>query len=142
MPILPPVLRAGTRDLPDVPPYLQFLIGAFLAPILAWLETLVYRPLLRRCAEHPLILRKQWYDPAAVVAACQGYHHAPGTPGAPPSFTITQFVRMELVRAWADTCADPALEELLNTNLRVRWFVGLPLTQPGPDHRTLADFHA
>ena len=85
---------------------------------------------------------KQWYDPAAVVAACQGYHHAPGTPGAPPSFTITQFVRMELVRAWADTCADPALEELLNTNLRVRWFVGLPLTQPGPDHRTLADFHA
>jgi hypothetical protein len=34
------------------------------------------------------------------------------------------------------------LEELLSTNLLVRWFVGLPLTQPGPDHSTLADFHA
>jgi hypothetical protein len=136
------VLRASTRDLPDVPPLVQFLIGQFLTPILAWLETLVYRPLLRRCAEHPLVLLNQWYDPASVVTACQGFHHAPGTPGAPPTFTIAQFVRMEIVRAWADSCSDPALEELLATNLLVRWFVGLPLTQTGPDHATLAAFHA
>lgn len=142
MPIVPPVLRASTRDLPDVPPLLQFLIGQFLDPILAWLQTLAYRPLLRRCADHPLVLLNQWYDPAAVIAACAGYHHAPGTPGAPPSFTIEQFVRMEMVRAWADSCSDPALEELLTTNLLVRWFVGLPLTQNAPDHSTLADFHA
>jgi len=31
---------------------------------------------------------------------------------------------------------------LLRTNLLVRWFVGLPLTQGGPEHSTLADFHA
>ena len=63
---------AGTRDLPDVPPLLQFLIASFLGPILAWLETLVYRPLLRRCAEHPLVLLNQYYDPSAVVEACAG----------------------------------------------------------------------
>jgi Transposase DDE domain/Transposase domain (DUF772) len=142
MSIIPPVLRGGTRDLPDVPPLVQYLIGAFLTPILAWLETLVYRPLLRRCADHPLVLLAQWYDPSAVVAACAGFHHAPGTPGAPPTFTLDQFVRAEIVRAWADSCSDPALEELLSTNLLVRWFVGLPLTQGGPDHSTLADFHA
>lgn len=142
MSIVPPVLRAGTLDFPDVPPFLQYLIGVFFAPIMVWLESLVYRPLLRRCADHPLVLLNQWYDPAAVVAACSNYHHAPGTPGAPPSFTIAQFVRMEIVRAWADTCSDPALEELLATNLLVRWFVGLPLAQTGPDHSTLADFHA
>ena len=142
MAILPPVLRAGSRDLPDVPPLVQWLIGEFLTPILTWLETLVYRPLLRRCADHPLVLLAQWYDPTAVVAACAGFHHAPGTPGAPPTFTIAQFVRAEMVRAWADSCSDPALEELLSTNLLVRWFVGLPLSQPGPDHSTLADFHA
>ena len=142
MPIVPPVLRGATRDLPDVPPLVQFLIGQFLGPILAWLTTLVYRPVLQRCAEHPLVLLAQWYDPAAVVAACQGYHHAPGTPGAPPTFTIAQFVRMEIVRAWADCCSDPALEQLLSTDLVVRWFVGLPLTQSAPDHSTLADFHA
>jgi hypothetical protein len=136
------VLHTSTRDLPDVPPFVQYLIGAFLDPILAWLETLVYRPLLQRCADHPLVLLAQGYDPAAVVEACAGLHHAPGTPGAPPTFTIAQVVRAEIVRAWADTCSDPALEELLSTNLLVRWFVGLPLAQPGPDHSTLAAFHA
>lgn len=142
MPIVPPVLRGHTPDLPDVPPFVQYLIGYFLAPILAWLDTLVLRPVLRHCADHPLVLLAQWYDPAPVVAACHGFHHAPGTPGRPPTFTIDQFVRMEIVRAWADTCSDPALEDLLATNLLVRWFVGLPITQPAPDHSTLAAFHA
>jgi hypothetical protein len=142
MPIVPPVLRGGTRDLPDVPPLVQYLVGAFLTPILAWLSTLVYRPLLHRCADHPLVLLAQWYDPTAVVAACAAYHHPPTAPGRPPTFTIDQFVRAEIVRAWADSCSDPALEELLTTNLLVRWFVGLPLAAPAPDHSTLHDFHA
>lgn len=106
-----------------------------------WLETLAARPLLHRCADHPLVLLNQYYDPAPIVAACAGFHHAPGTPGAPPTFTIEQFVRAELVRTWADSCSDPALEELLSANLLVRWFVGLPLSQSAPDHSTLADFH-
>jgi hypothetical protein len=142
MPIVPPLLRTGTRDLPDVPPLVQYLIGCFLEPILAWLSTLVYRPLLRRCADPPLVLLAQWYDPAAVVAACAAYHHAPDAPGRPPTFTSEQFVRAEIVRAWAESCSDPALEELLTTNLLVRFFVGLPLTARAPDHSTLADFHA
>lgn len=139
---IPPVLRAGARDLPNVPPFVQWLMGEFLAPIMLWLTTLVYRPLLHRCADHPLVLLNQWYDPSPIVAACSSFHHAPGTPGAPPTFSIEQFVRAELVRAWAGSCSDPALEELLSTNLLVRWFVGLPLTQKAPDHSTLADFHA
>jgi hypothetical protein len=142
MPSIPLVLRAGARDLPDVPPVVQFLIGQFLAPILAWLETLVYRPLLARCADHPLVLLAQWYDPSAVVAACAGFHHAPTRPGRPPTFTIAHFVRMEIVRAWAGSCSDRDLEALLSTNLLVRWYVGLPLSQPAPDHSTLAAFHA
>ena len=142
MPIVPPVLRRGARDLPAVPPLVQYLIGAFLDPILAWLSTLVYRPLLQRCADHPLVLLAQWYDPAALVAACASFHHPAGTPGRPPTFTIDQFVRAEIVRAWADSCSDPALEELLTTNLLVRWFVDLPLAAPAPDHSTLAAFHA
>jgi hypothetical protein len=55
-----PVLRAATRDLPDVPPLVQYCIGAFLAPILAWLKTLVYRPLLRRCAEERIPLARKY----------------------------------------------------------------------------------
>jgi hypothetical protein len=142
MPILPLTPRGRTPDLPDVPPFVQYVIGCFLAPILAWLETLLYRPLLHRCADHPLVRLAQYYDPASVVCACQGFHHAPGMPGRPPTFTIEQFVRAEIVRAWAESCSDRDLEFLLSTNLLVRFFVGLPLTQPAPDHSTLADFHA
>jgi hypothetical protein len=142
MPSIPPVLRGRTPDLPDVPPLVQYLMGCFLEPILAWLSTLVSRPLLHRCADHPLVLLAQWYDPSAVVAACASFHHPATAPGRPPTFTIDQFVRAEIVRAWADSCSDPALEELLSTNLLARWFVGLPLAQVGPDHSTLADFHA
>jgi len=142
MPSIPPVLRGHTPDLPDVPPLVQYLIGCFLEPLLAWLSTLVYRPLLHRCADQPLVRLAQWYDPSAVVAACAAFHHPAAAPGRPPTFRIDQFVRAEIVRAWADSCSDPALEELLSTNLLVRWFVGLPLAQPGPDHSTLADFHA
>jgi hypothetical protein len=101
MPIVPPVVRAGARDLPNVPPLVQYLLGAFLEPILAWLSSLVYRTMLQRCADHPLVLLAQCYDPAAVVAACAAYHHPPDTPGRPPTFTIDQFVRAEIVRAWA-----------------------------------------
>src|SRR6266545_2164977 len=141
MPIVPSTLRAGTRDLPDVPPYVQYLIGCFLTPILAWLTTLVYRQVLTRCADHPLLLIAQHYDLTAVVAACAAYQHRTG-PGAPPTFSVNQLVRAELVRAWADSCTDPDLEWLLASNLIVRWFVGLPLLGPTPDHSTLNRFHA
>src|SRR5438093_630614 len=43
MPIVPPTLRASTRDLPAVPPLAQYLIGCFLAPILVWVETALMR---------------------------------------------------------------------------------------------------
>jgi hypothetical protein len=140
--ILPPTLRAGTPDLPAVPPYVQFLIGCFLQPILLWVSSLVYRQLLSRCARHPLVRLAQLYDLAPVVAACQAYHHPPGTKGATPCYTIAQLVRAEFVRAWADSCSDPELEWLLASNLIVRWFVDLPLLGPTPDHSTLSRFHA
>jgi len=138
---VPSTLRAGTRDLPDVPPYLQYLIGCFLAPILAWVTTLVYRQVLARCVDHPLLQIAQHYDLTPVVAVCAAYHHRSG-PGAPPTFSVDQLVRAELVRAWASSCTDPDLEWLLASNLVVRWFVGLPLVGPTPDHSTLNRFHA
>jgi hypothetical protein len=141
MSIVPSTLRAGTRDLPDVPPYIQYLIGCFLAPILAWVSSLVYRQVLTRCAEHPLLQIAQHYNLTAVVAACAPYQHRSG-PGAPATFSVDQLVRAELVRAWADSCSDPELEWLLASNLLVRAFLGLPLVGPTPDHSTLNRFHA
>jgi hypothetical protein len=140
--ILPRTLRAGTRDLPDVPPVVLAVLGMFLDPILAWLSDQLYRLVLTRCATHPLIRLAPLYDFAPVVAACQAYYHAPGTKGAPPTYTIAQLVRAEFVRAWADSCSDPELEWLLASNLIARWFVDLPLLGATPDHSTLSRFHA
>jgi hypothetical protein len=68
---IPPTLRAGTPDLPDVPPFVQSVVGCFLVPILAWVSALIYRQVLLRCAHHPLVRLAQCYDVAPVVAACQ-----------------------------------------------------------------------
>jgi hypothetical protein len=140
--ILPSTLRAGTRDLPDVPPLVQYLIGCFYQPILAWLSTLVYRLVLTRYADHPLVRLAPLYDFAPVVAACTHYYHAPGSKGTPPTYSVQMLVRAEFVRAWADSCSDPDLECLLACHLLVRAFVGLPLLGPTPDHATLSRFHA
>jgi Transposase DDE domain/Transposase domain (DUF772) len=141
MPIVPPVPRAGTRDLPDVPPFVHYVLGCFLPPILAWVSALVYRQILSQCADHPLVQLAHYYDPAPVIAACAAYQHHHG-PGAPPTFPIAVLVRAEIVRAWADSCGDPDLAWLLASNLIARWYVGLPLLGPTPDHSTLNRFHA
>ena len=128
--------------LPALPLPLWRLLLPFLQPLLVWVSQLIYQTVLTRCADHPLVLLQRWYDPQAVVDACHGFHHAAGQPGRPPTYAIAQLVRMELVRALFDGCSDPALEELLATNLLVRWYVGLRLTDPTPNHSTLAAFHA
>ena len=42
---IPSTLRAGTADLPVVPPWMQTWVILFLGPILAWAETRIYRTL-------------------------------------------------------------------------------------------------
>lgn len=37
------MLRASTHDLPDVPPLVHAIVGAFLAPTMAWVKALVLR---------------------------------------------------------------------------------------------------
>jgi hypothetical protein len=118
------------------------LLASFLPTILAWLETTFLRIVLWRCREHPLLQIAQFYDPAPVVAACQAYYHAPGTKGTTPTYSVELLVRAEIVRAWAFSCSDRELEWHLLSNLLVRFFVGLPLLAPVPDHSTLARFHA
>jgi hypothetical protein len=141
MAILAFPLTDDSPSLPAVPPLVQYLLLHFLTPILAWLSDRVYQALLLRCATHPLVRLAHCYDPAPVVAHCAAYYHQAG-PGKPPTYTVSTLVRAEIVRAWANTCSDRALEWHLASNLIVRWFVGLPLGGPTPDHATLNRFHA
>jgi len=132
---------ADPDDLPAVPPFVLALLARWLDPLLAWLSALVFRAVLTRCASHPLVRLAQTYDPQAVIDACAAYHHDTG-PGTKPTYPVPILVRTEIVRVWAGTCSDPALEQLLTSDLVARWFVGLPLLGPTPDHSTLNRFHA
>ena len=138
---IPSPLRAGTPDVPAVPPFVQYLVGLFFSPLVAWLETLVLRLVLARCADHPLVLLALHYDPAPVVRACAAYRHPQASKGAPPTYPTDLLVRCEIVRAYAEDCSDRELEWLLASNLVVRWFVGLPLLASPPDHATLFRFN-
>src|SRR5262249_11983027 len=127
--------------LPAIPPLALYVLGCFLTPILAWFSDQIYRRVLARCADHPLVRLAAWYDPAPVVAGGAASYHREG-PGTAPTFSVDQLVRAEIVRAWADSCSDPDLEWLLASNLIARWYVGLPLLGPTPDHSTVNRFHA
>lgn len=139
---IPRTLRAGTPDLPALPPFILALLAPFLESLLTWFSNQILRCLLFRCSDHPLVLLATSYDPAPLVAACAAYHHPPGTKGTTPTFTIEQLVRAEIVRAYAQSCSDRELEWLLASNLLIRWFVTLPLFGATPDHSTLSRFHA
>src|SRR5262245_32042215 len=104
---IPRARQLALPQLPALPPLAPIVLGAFLQPILASVETPLLRSILTRCAHHPLLQIAQSYVPKAVVAACAAYHHPPSTKGAPPTFSIEQLVRAEIVRAWADACSDP-----------------------------------
>ena len=141
MPILSYLSSDDSSDLPALPPLLLALLAPYLDPLLAWLSALVLRALLARCHSHPLVRLAQTYDPAPVIEACAAYHHLSG-PGTKPTYPVRTLVRAEIVRVWAGSCSDPALEQVLASDLIVRWFVGLPLLGPTPDHSTLNRFHA
>lgn len=128
--------------LPGVPLPVLLLLAGWLAPILAWAQGWLWQQVLARNRDHPLVhLEQSGYRPDGVVARCADYYHQAGR-GAPPTSSVEQLVRCELVRVWAESCSDPALERLLTNDLVARWYVGLALWQPAPDHSTLNRFHA
>ncbi len=126
--------------LPRVPPAVLLMVVRWLEPLLGWVSALLYERVVQQCRAHPLVQLARVYDPSPVIARCAAYQKAGGR-GAPATYTVAQLVRAELVRVWAGSCSDPALERLLAADLIVRWYVGLPLGGPTPDHSTLQRFH-
>lgn len=140
MAILPDPSTADD-DLPPLPPLLLALLIPWWTILITWLTALVERRLLARCRTHPLVRLAAVFDCDPVVQACAAFHHHAG-PGAPVQFPVRLLVRAELLRAWYGALSDRQLEHRLTTDVLARWFVGLPLLAPPPDHTTLNRFHA
>jgi transposase len=121
-----------------VPHYVVALITANLNPLLLWFSNLVYTELLKRDPDHFLVKLHQQLDLSALETACADYHHASG-PGAPPTHSVPRLVRALLVGCLFDWSLRQ-LEFQVRFNLLVKWFVGYPVYDPGPDHSTLERF--
>jgi hypothetical protein len=140
MPIVAYPANTAQSDLPPVPPVLFALLAPYLAPLLTWLSDQFCARMLQDERDHPLVQIAQHYDLTSVIDQCAAYYHTSGA-GAPPTYTVAQLVRAEVVRAYAGSCSSPALTSHLRTNLLARWFVGLPLFGPTPSPDTLERFH-
>lgn len=128
-------------DLPPLPPLLLVVLARYWTPLMQWLEHRLVQRVLARCRAHPLVRLDSTADLTPVIHACAAFHHRHG-PGAPPTYSVAILVRAELLRAWYGALSDRQLEHLLTTDLLARWFVGLALWTPAPDHTTLSRFHA
>jgi len=90
-----------------------------------------------RNSKHLLVLLSKHLDLKEIEKECQSYHHESG-PGRPVTHPVGQMVRALL--GWLYNLSLRGLEERLNNDLLVRWFVGYGLFEYTPDHATLGRF--
>jgi len=106
--------------------------------LLYWFSDEMYRRLLGRAQHHFLIRLHEQLDLAPLEQACAGYHHDKG-PGAPVVHSVPRLVRALLVKYLFDLSLRQ-LEQSIQWNLLIKWFVGYALFEAGPDHSTLERF--
>jgi hypothetical protein len=121
-----------------IPPFILSLIYLYFEPLQAWLSQHLYSLLIERLADDFLVRLHARLDFAFLEAACAAYHHAQGA-GAKPTYPVSQLGRALVVK-YVFKCSLRQLESTLRANLLAKWFVGLPLFAPVPDHSTLARF--
>ena len=121
-----------------IPPFVQNLIIAYLAPLLDWFSALIYADLIGRAPDHLLVKLSQHVDLAPLEEACAPFHHDHG-PGKHPTHPVRHLVRALLVKYLYDYSLREAESEI-RFHLIVKWFVGYPVFAAGPDHTTLDRF--
>jgi hypothetical protein len=121
-----------------VPERLQKIIAEHEEALAAYFGEQVFTNLVKRNGKHLLVMLAKHLDLTEIENECRSYHHESG-PGRPAEHKVGQMVRALLV-GWVHGHSLRALEEQLNTNLLVRWYVGYGLFESTPDHATLGRF--
>ena len=98
----------------------------------------LFAELVIRNRQHWLVLLSEHLDLGEIERACQHFHHQAG-PGKPPTHGVDKMVAALLV-GWLYGHSLRELEERLNTDMLVRWYVGYDLFEITPDHATLGRF--
>jgi hypothetical protein len=121
-----------------IPSFVLSIIQANLQVLLYWFSEEMYRRLLCRAQQHFLVRLRDHLDCAPLERACAAYHHSSG-PGAPVVHPVARLVRALLVKYLLNLSLRQ-LEQAMQWNLLVKWFVGLAVFEAGPDHATLERF--
>lgn len=124
--------------MPIIPSFVLGGVIAYLRPLLTWFSDQVYLVLLPQARDHLLYRLHTHLDFTALERACAAYHHTDG-PGAPPIHPVPRLVRALLV-GYLFNWSLRQLEFQVRFNLLVKWFVGYPVFELGPDHTTLERF--
>ena len=122
----------------SIPSSLLAIIQLHLTALLHWFSAEAYERQLGRAQEHFLVRLNNSFEFGPLEKACADFHHRSGA-GAPPTHTVARLVRALLVKQLFNLSLRQ-LEEAIQWDLRVKWFVGYALFETGPDHATLARF--
>ena len=120
----------------SIPDFLPAVMLPLWSRLLAALSAQVYAHTLPH--RHYLVQLAQHVDWGPLERACAPYQHSTG-PGAQATHTVPRLVRALLVK-YLRNLSLRELEDEIQTNLLVKWFVGYDLFAAGPDHSTLARF--
>jgi hypothetical protein len=121
-----------------VPERLQKIISEHGDELETYFGEQVFAKLVNRNGKHLLVQLANHLDLGEIEDECRSYHHESG-PGRPVVHRVEQMVRALLV-GWLYGHSLRVLEERLNTDLLVRWYVGYGLFERTPDHATLGRF--
>jgi len=97
-----------------------------------------YQRLLQRHPRHFLVALQRLFDWDAQSEALIRLYKGQGLVGRPPYAPALIFKMLFL--SYLYNVSERAMEELADLNLLVKWFLGLAVDEPAPDHSTLTAF--
>lgn len=121
-----------------LPEKLQGIVAEYEKELENHFSVQLFETLTIRNRKHLLVMLSEHLEMGAIERECRDFHHQEG-PGKPPTHTVDKMVAAMLV-GWLYGHSLRELEERLNTDLLVRWFVGYGLFESTPDHSTLGRF--
>jgi len=99
---------------------------------------MAYQRVLQRHSGHFLLALEHLFDWDAQSEALIRLYKGQGLVGRPPYPPVLIFKMLFL--SYLYNVSERAMEELADLNLLVKWFLGLAVDEPAPDHSTLTAF--
>jgi hypothetical protein len=121
-----------------VPQTLAEILQEHVTEVADWWSQQLYQQWRNQTPEHLLVWLYGKLDLGPIERACQAYRHHQG-PGCCPTYRVGCLAHLLLVK-YVYHWSFRQCEERLQTDLRVRWFVGLRPLERVPDHTGLWRF--